>query len=240
MIRPILARMGYVLWKRDFLRYGVLPFLDIERLDRQWGTSVETFFDVGANVGQTAHEALDAFPKARIFSFEPQIDTFQKLAMLANPRLGIYPLAFADHNGEAIFYEYASDGDGTQINSLVPDARFPTQFDYHPKPTKVTCLTIDQFCAEQKIERIDVLKIDTEGSELIVLKGAEKMFGQGKIRFVYTEYNDVLPKPGTTGGSLAAIAEYLCRFGFILIATYTDRVMENEMFVSSTALFACR
>jgi FkbM family methyltransferase len=240
MIRRILARMGYVLWKRDFLRYGVLPFLDIERLDRKWGTSVETFFDVGANVGQTAREALDAFPKARIFSFEPQIDTFQKLAVLVNPRLAVYQLAFADYNGEATFYEYASGGDGTQINSLVPDARFPTQFDYHPKQIMVTCLTIDQFCTEQKIERIDVLKIDTEGSELIVLKGAEKMFGQRKIRFVYTEYNDVLPKPGTTGGSLAAIAEYLCRFGFVLIATYTDRVMENEMFVSSNALFACR
>jgi FkbM family methyltransferase len=238
MIRTVLARLGYVLWKRDFMRYGVDPFLDIQRLDRTWGTSVNTFFDVGANIGQTAQEALVAFPDARIFSFEPQPDTFRKLCTLSDPRLVVHPLALADHDGQTTFYEYASDGDGTQINSLVNDARFPTRFGYQAKETKVHCCTLDRFCAEQGVCQIDVLKLDTEGSELIVLKGAAGMLGQGKIRFVYTEYNDVLPELGTTGGSLAAIAEELARFGYVLVATYTDRVMEDELFVSSNALFA--
>jgi hypothetical protein len=67
---------GYVLWKREFLVYALLPFLDISRLSREWETSVKVFFDVGANVGQTSELALKTFPKARICSFEPHQMTF--------------------------------------------------------------------------------------------------------------------------------------------------------------------
>ena len=35
--------------------------------------------------------------------------------------------------------------------------------------------TLDNFCLEEKINNIDVLKIDTEGNELNVLKGAKKL-----------------------------------------------------------------
>jgi FkbM family methyltransferase len=240
LIRVGLDRLGYVLWKREFLQYGISPFLDIARVSHVFGCSVRTFFDVGANVGQTAREALDAFPDTNVFSFEPHPDTFKRLTeAIADSRLSAYQIAFSEQDGDVTLYEYASSGDGTQINSLVPDARFPTQFGYRAKERVACCATIDGFCEKQGIERIDVLKIDTEGSELFVIKGATRMLRERRITFILTEYNDLLPKPGTTGGSLLPIAEYLSSFGYRYVASYTDRVFhQKEMFVSANALFA--
>ena len=47
--------------------------------------------------------------------------------------------------------------------------------------------SIDNFCLENNINCIDLLKIDTEGSELNVLKGAENFLSENKIKVIYTE-----------------------------------------------------
>ena len=47
--------------------------------------------------------------------------------------------------------------------------------------------TIDNFCLLNNIERIDLLKLDTEGTEHEVFLGAEKLLSQGKIGLIYTE-----------------------------------------------------
>ena len=50
--------------------------------------------------------------------------------------------------------------------------------------------TLDNFCLSEKIENIDVLKIDTEGNDLNVLKGAKKLLSENKIKVIYTEISD--------------------------------------------------
>ena len=47
--------------------------------------------------------------------------------------------------------------------------------------------TLDNFCFKEKIESIDVLKIDAESNELNVLKGAKKLLSENKIYLIYTE-----------------------------------------------------
>ena len=47
--------------------------------------------------------------------------------------------------------------------------------------------TVDIFASEHNIKRIDLLKIDTEGFDLEVLKGAENMLASGRVSFVLTE-----------------------------------------------------
>lgn len=52
---------------------------------------------------------------------------------------------------------------------------------------KVTITTIDNFCVENKIDKISYLKIDTEGKDLEVLKGAKKFLSEQKIDFIHVE-----------------------------------------------------
>ena len=52
--------------------------LEIIRLAEYYDIPIETIFDVGANIGITACELNDLFPKALIYAFEPVPDTFLK------------------------------------------------------------------------------------------------------------------------------------------------------------------
>jgi FkbM family methyltransferase len=239
-IRAALDEMGYVLWKKEFLRYGISVYDDIARLNRAWDRSVVTFFDVGANVGQTTREALRRFPSARVYAFEPHPASFRELTTIKDDRLFAHQIAFGERSEKATLYQYGEADDGSLINSLVSDACFPTRFGYRPKSVlEVVCSTIDAFCLEHRIENIDVLKLDTEGSELAVLKGAERMLASGRAGYVYTEFNDLQPRQGATGGALIPIAELLAKFGFRYVATYTDFVLpDGQVYVCANALFA--
>src|SRR6266849_3760996 len=78
-ILGVLEAAGYRVYYRSVLPYGIDFMLDIERLSRAWGVPIRTFFDVGANVGQTSASALASFADARVFAFEPHPATFSKL-----------------------------------------------------------------------------------------------------------------------------------------------------------------
>ena len=239
-IRAVLDEMGYVLWKKDFLQYGISVYNDIARLNRAWGRSVDTFFDVGANVGQTTRQVLRRFPSARVYAFEPHPTSFRALAAITDKRLSAHQIALGERSGKAKLYQYGESGDGSLINSLVSDARFPMQFGHRPKQElEVACSTVDDFCLEHGIDSIDVLKLDTEGADLSVMKGAVRKLSSGRVGYVYTEFNDVHPRQGVSGGALTPIAQLLAPFGFRYVATYTDFVLpEGEMYVCANALFA--
>ena len=52
---------------------------------------------------------------------------------------------------------------------------------------EVDILTLDEFCANQKIDNILLLKIDVEGNEYNVLKGAKRMLEEGRIKYIQFE-----------------------------------------------------
>lgn len=239
LLRSLLERRGYVLWKRDFFRFGISPFVDMARLNAPWGRSLDVLFDVGANVGQFAREARRELPRTKIYSFEPHPRSFEKLSQSGPVDLiDRHCLALSNIAGEVVLYEYSNEGDGSHINSLVPDARFPARFGYTGRPIKVISATLDGFCAGESIDRIDFLKIDVEGAELSVLKGAAGMLARGKILAIYFEFNDIEPMPGATGGSLLPIARYLGEFGLQYACTYTDFLLHgDQLHVVANALF---
>ena len=51
----------------------------------------------------------------------------------------------------------------------------------------VSVITLDDYCSELGIERVDLLKSDTQGYDLEVLKGAEALLRSGRVGLVYTE-----------------------------------------------------
>lgn len=238
-LRNLLARRGYLLLKREYTRYGLSLFVDIVRFSRSWDGSVRTVFDVGANVGQFALEALHELPAARIYSFEPHPCTFKRLiAAISDSRLSAHPIALGERIGPSVMFVYGESGESSHLNSLVPNAHFPTKFGYAATQIAVPCTTIDVFCEENKIDEIDLLKIDTEGGDLLVLRGARRMFEEGRLRFVYVEFNTLLSEPDVAGGALFPIAEYLTPFGFRYVSAYTDFVFrQDDLFVCANALF---
>lgn len=239
IIRPILAHAGYIFLKRDFIRFGYSPFSDIKKISATWGWPTEVVFDVGANAGQFAKEALKEFRFATVHSFEPHPIVCGRFQREINDRRSVlHQLALGPESGEVPLYVYGSEGGGSFINSLTPEAGFPQKFGYRSRQIKVPCGTIDGFCRQRGLERIDLLKVDTEGFDLNVLRGAENMFREGRIRFVYVEFNSLFSKQGVTGGALFPIAEFLTKFGLTYVCTYTDFVfIEQKLWVCANALF---
>jgi FkbM family methyltransferase len=218
--------------------FGHDPFRDIRLLNEKWNSSVRTFFDVGANDGDTSLKALKQFPQAQIFAFEPHPDTFLGLKYATKDHSAIDPVqtALGAEAGDQVMYVY----DVSLINSLVPNAPYSVRFGgKHSSSISVKCTTVDLFCAERNIKKIDVLKIDTEGFDLEVLKGAAAMLKRGAISFVYFEFNDIQPDKNSAGGALAPIDEFLRRYQYRFIASYNDYVVtDGDLFAVSNALYA--
>jgi FkbM family methyltransferase len=239
LLRSLLDKRGYVLWNRNFFRFGISPFVDMARLNGAWGRSIEVLFDVGANVGAFACESRRELPAAKIYSFEPHPRTFEKLSeSKTDNRIFRHRLALGEEIGDVAFYEYGSEAGGAQLNSLIPNARSPTRFGYKSREIIVRSETLDHFCTRQNINRIDFLKIDVEGAELSVLKGAKDMLARRAIMAVYFEFNDLEPIAEAEGGALMPVARYLGGFGLRYACTYTDFLLHrNELCVVANALF---
>jgi FkbM family methyltransferase len=236
MIRGIVESRGYWVRHRSVLPFGVDYQNDIQRLAKIFGTTIEVFFDVGANVGQTSLDALKNFPEATIYAFEPHEATFAVLSASApSARVHAFNLALSDREGEADFFDY---GALATSNSLVGDAQYAARTKHEVTVRKVDCETLDAICRRCEIEHIDVLKVDTEGHDLAVLRGAQRMLSEHRVRFVFVEFNTLSPKAGTTGGALLPISTMLEPLGFRFVASYAEyMITSGDLFVTSNALF---
>jgi FkbM family methyltransferase len=142
--------------------------------------------DVGAHRGSYALEVGRLAPSAAVFAFEPQPRTYAALAERVACS-GIEPLnlALGESEGSATLYDFAGDGGSTQA-SLSADA--VALFGSEPVAHSVTCTTVDAFCASRGIERVALLKVDTEGFDLSVLRGARRMLSERRIERIQFEF----------------------------------------------------
>jgi FkbM family methyltransferase len=146
-------------------------------------------FDVGGHYGETVHEYRRRFPAATIYSFEPFPESFVLLEQASKRYQDVHATqaALSDKNGEAEF----SVNENSATNSLLAvsgDAPKHWRGLVETRgATRVPTVTLDSYCASRGIDSIDILKLDVQGGEPLVLRGAERMLGRGAIRLVYVE-----------------------------------------------------
>lgn len=145
-------------------------------------------FDVGANRGNTTLKYLQLFPKATIHSFEPFADSYEILSNLYNKNLNVHINKFALSNdiGSTILNINKS----TDTNSFLESKKIGANSDkgyVSVGEILVDTNTIDNYCSENNIKEIDILKIDVQGSEIKVLEGALDMLRAGTIKLIYIE-----------------------------------------------------
>lgn len=143
--------------------------------------------DIGANIGQSATAFADFFPTARIYSFEPFVDNFKHLKEnLQNlSRVSVHQLALSDQEGE---FEVKRDRHPlSQWNSL--DSSYQKSLEERGNFSNETLAvtTGGNFCRKEGISRVSLLKIDTEGHEMVVLRGFSPLLDLGAIDSVYVE-----------------------------------------------------
>ncbi len=67
--------------------------------------------------------------------------------------------------------------------------------------------------SDYTVNRIDLLKIDVEGSEWEVIEGAERLFNEHLVKFIQVEYSEHYQVPGYT---FQMIIDFMARFEYLL------------------------
>ena len=142
-------------------------------------------FDVGANVGRYSLLLQDVFQdNCSIHAFEPSKGTFQKLLLNIENKenVNLNNFGFGDENKKMMLY-YDSPGSG--LASV-----YKRRLEKHAmnKNEEIEIKTIDSYCNDNNIKHIHFCKLDVEGHEFKVLKGAEKMLNSGSIDFIQFEF----------------------------------------------------
>jgi FkbM family methyltransferase len=180
-------------------------------------------------VGQTAHRFAALWPAAKIFSFEPVKQTYEDLT--ANtPKLtnvNTFNIALSDRQGNAPIFLAAK----SVLATLEGPDSSPLTFSGETQTVQVD--TLQSWCSSHGIERIDLLKVDTEGHDLKVLKGGAPLFERGSISAVFIETHLCGFKKKTFPG----ILEWLATYEFRLVAFYDQHVWIEKNIFFGNCLF---
>jgi FkbM family methyltransferase len=138
--------------------------------------------DVGANVGEWVLAAAKHWPECHFEAFEIAPKTFQALQSAAANQntISVHDLGLSDHVGSQIMYFFP---DHPELTCDIP--RHET---YRSVSFEAVTTTLDVFAEQSGISNIDFLKIDVEGAEHRVLKGAERLLNDNKIGCIQFEY----------------------------------------------------
>jgi FkbM family methyltransferase len=156
----------------------------------------DVVFDIGGNHGEWSTFALKYQPSIQIMTFEPVPFVFKSLKNALEPysNVQLFNYALSDQSGTAVFHYY-------------PEADGLSGFYYrevlrgdHPDPLilEVNQTTLDVFCESKGINKIDFIKIDTEGAEWKILKGAKNLLKNQQIRAIQFEYGGCYVDAKTT------------------------------------------
>lgn len=219
-IREFLARRGWFVRRLAGLPVGVdfrHDWFAVAGLPEP-----RVIVDVGAHRGETCAAFARAFPGARIHAFEPVAQNFAALETRTRhlPDVTCHHFALGART-ETVSIVLQPD---SQTHSLRHRADAAADAADAARET-VRVTTLDEFAARHVVERVHLLKIDTEGHELAVLEGASRLLATGAVGPVYLEASldpdDIIHTP------LAAATAHLAHFGYRLAGLY-EQVLWRE------------
>jgi FkbM family methyltransferase len=195
--------------------------------------------DVGARWGFA--QAWDRLrEKCLTIGFEPDEEECARLSEIhrGDQRMRFVPVALGAQSGLATLY-LTRDRKGCSIYPPATEAvtRHPGLTDGQLEDTSVIeLMALDDWCAAEGIGQVDAMKIDTQGSELDVLRGAEATLGSVRLIEVEVEFNELYE-----GIALfPAVDQYLRQQGFVLwklgnLAHYAQAGMRTEWQTTETS-----
>jgi FkbM family methyltransferase len=166
-------------------------------------------FDVGANCGLFAALLNQKFPKSNIFCFEPSEDLHPIIKKnCEHGNVSVYNYAIGEDDQLKTFYV---NPQSQQTNSLNIKAATLFTPETNLKKQVVQCRSLDSIAKENKIECVEVLKIDVQGYEGAVFRGAKKLLPTVEYLFVESTWFDIesisqiLPFAISNGFKFAAV-----------------------------------
>ncbi len=172
------------------------------------------FFDVGAHHGWFSMWALPLVgPEGAVYSFEPSPANLSILEWHKNSnnlsQWTIVPMAVCDEDAAEKPFFLIDSGD-SPMNSLTSGLPgMPLMEGRDIGETSIPTITLDAFCRETGVKP-NLIKVDVEGAELLVLRGARKLLSESRPTIILA----VHPYWQPSGQSPAQIVELLRVYGY--------------------------
>lgn len=167
----------------------------VKEVSKRYANQSLIIFDVGAHNGEYTKNLLEYIQSPQtIHCFEPGKASFATLKIFDNnPNVFKHKIALSDKAETTDLYY---NEEGTAFASLNQAKYFQYGITLD-KSEKIQTTTMDEFCVREKIDKINFCKIDVEGHELSVLKGAKNLILNNKIDMIQFEFGMATTFSGT-------------------------------------------
>lgn len=175
-----LDKLGFRIQRKP--KYSILNDNPLNAARNKITHACPIFFDIGMNHGQTIDKILKFYPNAQIHGFEPNKTCIDNLTKKYGEyeNIIVNPIGLGLRKESMNFHEYSWDSLSSFLKRTYGKSQIIRSYE-----TEID--TLDNYCQNNEIEFIDFLKTDTEGFELNVLKGGEKMISTHKVHFILIE-----------------------------------------------------
>ena len=234
--------MGYRCGDIYLMTYEFNYEFNEQKLVRKLVKEGMTTFDIGANIGDYSRLFSSLVgDTGRVFAFEPCQETFvQLLAKNADcSNITSIPKAVFSKNGKVILNEFPagcsiwnSIGHPMMVDSNNPNRGIvPIE-----NSVEVEAVSLDSFCHDFNVEEIDFMKIDVEGAEIYVLRGASELLKNKSIRYLQFEISqnmlDGLNTKAKYVFDFLASKDYKC-YTITEDGNVGSRVIDSDSFVEN-------
>ena len=173
--------------------------------------NINTVIDIGAYHGDVAKVLSDLFPKAAIYAFEPSPREYQKMKRSCTFNNFIPEnLALSNKTGRRTHFYVSTYAPASSL--LTPSALYRKKDKRVTKLTKIAVktTTLDTYFRDKKLKKHIFIKIDTQGSEKLILQGGKKILEQASIVHIETSFKKLYNNQCL----FDEIYEILTRFGY--------------------------
>jgi FkbM family methyltransferase len=181
--------------------------------------------DVGANCGLFAAFLLRRFPQATVHCFEPTNELLPLIHSNCQHKAVVNASCVGELDGTCTLY--VNDA-SQQTNSTLVDAVKPFAADRSISKRDVPQVSLDTYCKDNGIERVDVLKVDVQGAEGGVLRGARRILPHVETLLIESSWLDI--------GSVLHFVPFAKTYGFDHVAVVNSVYAGADLALSRNEL----
>lgn len=183
--KSLLKRAGIVVFKRSSGLY--VPDEDSYRIAAALcGRLDPAIIDGGAHRGDAAEAFFSMLPNAEIHCFEPDPDLSEELrrTFAGRPNIRVAQVALGESVGREHFNINVSRPTSSLLPSAIPPESELGALSRTVRQIEVDVLTIDAYCTERSLKRVDIIKLDLQGYDYKALCGARSILPEVSVVLV--------------------------------------------------------